>query len=111
MAAPSSADAGPSNSGGGSSHAHPAFPTAQQLQSQRGEPQMPSSVASLWKQITDARTPDSLGDVAHVLKLLTVPPKGAEHNRRDLLLLDGVDLTKLSDAQLPPLTLGLVYVL
>ncbi|BEJ16487.1 hypothetical protein CspHIS471_0510920 [Cutaneotrichosporon sp. HIS471] len=97
-------EAGPSRA------AHPAFPSV----APRAAPQsihIPPSRAHLWKQIVDARTPQLLAELATLLNILAPPTDGPSEAPRDLLLLDGIDLTRIPDAQIPALTLGLVYIL
>ncbi|GMK54592.1 hypothetical protein CspeluHIS016_0111780 [Cutaneotrichosporon spelunceum] len=96
-------EAGPSNA------AHPAFPSVAPRAPQNI--QLPSSPAHFWKQVMDARTPQLLADLAALLNVLAPPTDSPREAARDLLLLDGIDLTGIPDAQIPALTLGLVYIL
>ncbi len=97
-------EAGPSRP----SAAHPAFPSV------APSPQtiaVPANAVQLWKQIRDARTPQVFADLAALLNVLAPPKPGTEDVTRELVFLDGIDLSSVTDAQIPGLTLGLVYVL
>lgn len=88
---------------------HPAFPSvAPQIPQNM---QIPPSPTHLWKQIVDASTPQLLTDLTALLGVLAPPKAGTEDVCRDLLLLEGIDLTRVPDAQIPAVTLGLVYIL
>jgi hypothetical protein len=98
-------EAGPSRP----SAAHAAFPSVA-IPSPQTIP-VPANAIQLWKQIRDARTPQLFADLAALLNVLAPPKSGAEDVTRELVFLDGIDLSSVTDEQIPGLTLGLVYVL
>ncbi|CAK9786525.1 hypothetical protein CC85DRAFT_283123 [Cutaneotrichosporon oleaginosum] len=94
---------------GPSRPAHPAFPSVA-APSPQNVP-VPPSPAHLWKQIQDSSSPQLLSDLAALMDFLAPSKPGNEEAPRELLLLEGIDLTSVSGAQVPAITLGLVYVL